>query len=327
MKPTILFTGAGGAGTIYILRHLRQSGLFRTIAVDMNRYAAGLYIADQGYVVPAIHAADYWPRMREIVREENVQVAVPLIDEELIGFLDLAGSLPGLEVLSPRREFIAQTLDKWKCAQALGPEFAPSTHLLASSMPAGPESSEAAFPYILKPRFGRGSRGFAILRNAEELRLHLERLGKPVPGLIRQEYIQGTEYTISVVVDKTGRLLAVVPKEVIRKVGITQVGVTRENPQLEEVCRRINERLHPCGPFNVQLIVRHSDRRPFVIEINPRFSTTVALTIEAGVDEVTWLLLDRLGKPYTPHSAFRKNLLMTRYSGQLFLEEKVVSHE
>ena len=89
---------------------------------------------------------------------------------------------------------------------------------------------------------------------------------------------------MSVTVAADGRTLAVVPKEVVTKRGITMIGVTRRVESIELLCATIQDRLRADGPFNVQLIL-DDDGRPFVFEINPRFSTTVGLTMAAGVNE------------------------------------------
>jgi len=105
-----------------------------------------------------------------------------------------------------------------------------------------------------------------------------------------QQYIDGTEYTISVVIWKDGDVQAVVPKEIISKQGITRLAVTRKNPEIDALCRKIQDNLHADGPMNVQLRLDNSTGIPYVFEINPRYSTTVTLTDRAGVEEVYGLL-------------------------------------
>jgi carbamoyl-phosphate synthase large subunit len=69
----------------------------------------------------------------------------------------------------------------------------------------------------------------------------------------------------------------------------------------------------------VQLIVT-SDGVPRVIEINPRYSTTMALTLAAGVNEVDAVLRHARGED--PGAlTFTPDLMMLRYTAQIYVKE------
>jgi carbamoyl-phosphate synthase large subunit len=110
-----------------------------------------------------------------------------------------------------------------------------------------------------------------------------------------------------------------VPKEATVKKGITQVGVTREMPAIDGIVRQLHAALDPRGPFNVQQILG-DDGVPYIIEVNPRYSTTVALTLASGVDEVQLVLRHALGQQVEV-PAFTPDLMMIRHTGQVFLPE------
>ena len=97
MKATILITGAGGAATPHLIERLQGQG-FRVIAVDMDRHAVGLFVADKGYVIPAGSSEDFLPALRDICAGEQVSAVVPLVDEEL----DAACDLESLQRHSPQ---------------------------------------------------------------------------------------------------------------------------------------------------------------------------------------------------------------------------------
>ena len=61
-EMVLLVTGAGGAGTIEIIRTLKKLQRYRIIALDASPYAVGFASADRGYVVPL--AVD--PSFREV---------------------------------------------------------------------------------------------------------------------------------------------------------------------------------------------------------------------------------------------------------------------
>ena len=70
------------------------------------------------------------------------------------------------------------------------------------------------------------------------------------------------------------------------------------------------------------MILEDGTTVPYIIEINPRFSTTVSLTIESGVDEVDLSIRDQLNIPFPPLSSFKEDLVMIRYEDHLFTNEK-----
>ncbi len=313
-KRTVLITGAGGAGTIEILRTLRALERYRVIAVDASPHAAGFQFADAAYTVPMASEPQFLETMTRLMEQEQPEFVIPLVDEEILIVHDLAARY-GAKVVGPTAAFCRCCLDKWEMALALTAEGIPAAPTWLATEPA-----EIEYPAVIKPRKGRGSRGVAYLDNAADLQRYLSAVPRPATEYLVQRRLYGREYTISVVVALGGPVLAVVPKEVLVKRGITQVGVTRAVPAIEALCRHIQERLHADGPFNVQLIM-DAEGIPRIIEINPRYSTTVALTIAAGIHEVDVVIRHALGEVVEPLT-FQPNLLMVRSAAHCYLPEE-----
>ena len=318
-KKTILLTGAGGAGTIFIIKELKKK--YRIIAVDMNKYAVGLYLADKGYILPSCTDRRYLKKLDQIVKKEKVDVIIPLIDEELLAITRYYKNKNNPKVLLPKENFIKLCLNKWKLMNALTKAKipCPKTYLLKSFN----QFPKNLFPGIIKPIRSRGSRGFRYLSNQNDLEKYLQNNNYKKEDLLIQEAVEGTEFTISVVVSKQGEVLSVVSKEVIFKKGITKIAVTRYNQKISEICQKIQQKFGANGPFNVQLIMDKKTNLPKIFEINPRFSTTVALTMRAGVNEVA-LLIERLFNKKVPKPKFKKNLVMIRYEEQYYLPESQI---
>lgn len=317
-KQTILLTGAGGAGTIAIIKSLKNK--FRIVTTDMNPYGVGLYLAHAGYTVPASNDPGYFRVLEDIIKKEHVDVLIPLIDEELLLFSRRYKNEKKLKLVLPREEFIAVCLDKWQLGEALKQHGIPyAKTFLLSSLRTIPRDT---LPCIIKPRTGRGSRGFEQLDSREDLARYLKTTSLKRDRLIIQERLVGKEFTVSVVVGKNGEILTVVPKEVILKKGITKVGVTRGDNPIVQLAKNVQNALRADGPFNMQLIVRSDTGQPTLFEINPRFSTTVALTIAAGVNEIELLINDALGRPIKRPRPFTKNLVMARYEEQYYFPER-----
>lgn len=315
-KPIkVFFTGGGGAGTIEAVKALKALGGYEVVTADATPTSAGFAWADRAYVIPFGADDAFLGAFREIMQRERPDFVIPLVDEEIPKVHQFVTTeMPGVRIVGPTLAFSDLVLDKWTMAVALAERgLSVARSWLAS------EASAVEYPAIVKPRRGRGSRGLAFLEGPADLRAYLAATTQPADAFIVQERLRGPEFTTSVVVALDGTLLAIVPKEAADKRGITQVGITRRVPAIDELCRQITSALDPRGPYNVQLILG-SDGVPRVIEINPRYSTTMALTLAAGVNEVDAVLRHARGEDPGPLT-FTPDLMMLRYTAQIYVQE------
>ena len=311
----ILLTGAGGAATLEIIRSLQRTSRYELIGADAYRYSAGFPLLCRGYVVPFGASPEFSGAMRKLLDLERPDAVVPLVDEEIpVVHALVSGHFPGTVVIAPRLEFCTQAMDKWAMAEAMRlAGLATARTWLASG------ARDWPYPAVIKPRTGRGSRGLASLERPEDFENYLRKASRGADQYVVQERLSGVEFTTSVVVTLDGRLLAVVPKEAVEKRGITRVGITRVVPAIDELCAGIQERLQANGPFNVQLVL-DKDGIPKVFEVNPRYSTTTALTIAAGIDEVDAVIRSAFGEKVEPLH-YRPGVMMIRHETQFFTDE------
>lgn len=292
MTKKILISGAGGAALPFLIKELKNND-YEVVAIDMDKNAIGLVLADKGYVVPAGNSKEFIPAIKKICELEKIDLFIPLVDEELINSCDLEDN--GIKVLLPNKEFTSLCLDKNKLMKELDRKniLTPRTALLNEDF------SSFKYPLIIKPISGRGSRGIGILRNHEDLENYFSTSNYQKEELLIQEYIEGDEYTVSVVVNKDRFLQAVVPKKLIVKQGITKLAISEKNQKIMEVCAQIQKEFEVDGPINVQLKMCNKTNLPYIFEINPRFSTSITLTIASGVNELI-LLVNQLLKGEKP---------------------------
>jgi carbamoyl-phosphate synthase large subunit len=314
-RSKVFITGAGGSGSIAVIQSLRELG-YEVIAGDASPHAAGLGIADRGYVVPFGAEPAFETTIRELIATERPEFVIPTVDEEIpVVHRLVAREFPETRVLTPRLAFCEAMLDKWRMHDVLA-----SARIDVARTWLANDAAGAIYPAVVKPRVGRGSRGVAYLEGPADLARYLASAPAPADRYIVQTRAFGVEYTTSAVVGLDNSMLAVVPKQVVQKIGITQVGITRVVPRIDAQCRAIRDALEPHGPFNVQGVLT-DDGTPIVFEINPRYSTTVALTLAAGVNEVDEVIRRALGEP--PISlAFEPDLVMIRYAAQLYVKER-----
>jgi carbamoyl-phosphate synthase large subunit len=313
---TVLLTGAGGVAIPFLIHHLKSKG-YRVLAADVNPHATGLFLADRGFVIPNADDTNFLPAIRRLCSEENVNVIIPLVDEELLSISDLEQM--GLIVLAPRKEFIGLCLDKFRLIETLKEKNipVPETRLACDG------SGNLDFPCVVKPRTGRGSREVEILGSKKAYEGWFTSLKRSADAYILQEYISGTEFTISVVVWRDGRIRAVLPKKIISKRGITHLAITEHHEKIEQYCTNIQEKLHADGPFNVQLRCEQNTGNPLLFEINPRYSTTTSLTIWAGIDEIHGLIVQAVrGYDAYTFGNWKEGLVLFRQNIDFFYDKK-----
>src|SRR5262249_28258580 len=155
--------------------------------------------------------------------------------------------------------------------------------------------SRLRFPVYVKPRFGRGSVNVFLVNNATQLRSFLEY----VPDAIVQDQLQGTEYTVDVLCDFNGQVISIVPRErlVIRAV-VSEKGITRRHIDVMAFAKALVEKLEIVGPANIQC--KWDGHEVRLIEVNPRFSGGIPLTIASGADFPAWLVQLKAGIQVLP---------------------------
>jgi len=314
MPIKILISGGGAASTIGIIRTLRPTGRYEIVTFDAEPYSYGLKIADSAYVAPYGSAPEFQKALEAIVERERPRYLVPLIDTEIASFHAIAGRFDA-RVVAPVPAFCRMSFDKWSTYEELSRAGIPTPETSLATIDPG----RVAYPAVVKPRSGTGSRGIAYLNEPRDLEAYLARAPLAPDAYIVQQRLVGKEYSVSVVVGLGGPVLAVVPKESIIKRGMSIVAVTRRFPEIDALSRQIQDRLRPDGPFNLQLFVT-ADGRPYVLEINPRFSGSIPLTIAAGVHEVDLIIRHAEGEDLGPID-FTPDLLMIRYHVDEYLPE------
>ncbi len=307
-------TGGGGAGTIAAANFLKKLGKYRIILGDMDKWAAGLRFGDKDYILPAGKDEQFLHAVRNIITKEQVDIFVPLVDEELLKSYELKNYFSDLMLLLPEYDFTKIVLDKWLLIEKLKECNLPypKTHLATENF------KDLEYPVIVKPRKGRGSRNVMEIKSKKHLEAYKVLSELSEDKILIQEKIKGKEFTVSVVVNKNGDVLAVVPKEIIYKRGITIVAITRRNQSIQDLCIEVQRKLKANGPFNVQLILKNNGI-PVIFEINPRYSTTIALTMAAGVNEINILVENRQRQKVL--MPFKENLIMSRFYDQVFFKE------
>ncbi|MDQ1585490.1 MAG: carbamoyl-phosphate synthase large subunit [Actinomycetota bacterium] len=306
----VLVTGAGGPAGIAVIRALRGRG-HHVVAVDADPTAVGLRLADQQHVIPRFDDSHYLAALLRVATLTDVQALVCTVAEEYASLAGAADYLAeaGVRTLMPPLRAVDLCMDKWAFAQ----------HMRDSGLPSpatGLDSAQGvAGPWIVKPRFGRGSRDVMVAQTRSQLATAL----RQVPDPIVQTQLTGREFTADVLVDVTGAVLGVAPRwRTETRGGISTKGTTFEDAEVTNVVSLVIKSVGLVGPANVQGFVTE-DGAVAVHEVNARFSGGLPLTLAAGADMVEEYLRGVMGLPMrSERLVARPGVTMMRFFCEVF---------
>lgn len=258
---------------------------------------------DDFYCLPQIDEPNFSDELISLVKTQFISGMCLWNDKDLLYVSKIREILVNLRVnlILPDEESIILCYDKRKTY-----EFAIRNKIL---MPIHYSfDATIVYPVIIKPANGAGSVNVYKACDDDEVEVFLRKCEDP----LIQEYLDGEEYTVDVFNDYDGKALCIVPRKRIKvrnsEAVISQIDLDEE---LIAITSDINSLLKQPGPFNFQFIKK--EQKFYLIEINSRISSTVDLTIEAGVPIHEWLVNMMLGYELKNNFTIRDKLFITKY--------------
>jgi carbamoyl-phosphate synthase large subunit len=315
---TVLVTGLGSTTAQSVLKGLRRQSTFelRIVGTDINNRTsiAGTRLVDAFEQVPlATHEDEYIDTLLRIIQEEGVDLLIPIVDIELAVLAANSDRIKrDCSLLLSDRETVEICNDKRRTVDFFEKHDIPTPATVDPAIE-GRETihEQLSFPLVAKPRRGVSSRDVYEIRSPEELVL-LDRIENPTV----QERCDGQEYTIDLY-RQDNEFTAVPRKRLETRAGISYRGETVHDHSLIEYVRTIADALDIEGPANVQCF-KSSEKTRF-IEVNPRFSGSLPLTINAGINTPLYALRWANGDSPAVETSFRE-LQMCRYWEETYHE-------
>ena len=245
----VLVTGAGGPAAIAAMKSLSADPSVELLAADMDRWAAGLYLVPPSArtLIPAGADPDFTGVLLARCQALGVNVVLPTVDAEL---RPLAQARPlytaeGIDLLLAPAQALELILDKLALARrCAGVVRVPGTELFGPAV----DPALLTYPVVVKPRTGSGSRGVITVDSAGVLAA-LE----PSPALIVQEFLPGEEYSMDVLADASGHVIASVPRLRARvDSGVSVGGRTVHDAELSSFGRAVAQATGITYVANVQ---------------------------------------------------------------------------
>lgn len=324
MKITALITSCGGEIIPGIIECLRsEPGYdFRLIGVDMDDDAVGQRFVDDFYTVPGGLDDKYIPHMREIVKAEDIDVIVPLSDQETRSLSKHKEEFRtiGAEILTPDGEAVETASDKGSMLKYLDDKGinVPEYHLPRSFEELDQAVSELGYPrkkVVIKPRRQRAARGFWLLsdeRSTQDLVMSEKCLQtlpydalknlltdkQSIPDIVVMEYLAGSDFNVDCL-SVDGKAVYQIPiRRVKPDAGPVQIGETTHNSRVQNMAKEICDTFEFEYNTNVELAYPTDQREgePLVYEINPRVSGPIATHEAAGINLLVYGIISALGE-------------------------------
>jgi carbamoyl-phosphate synthase large subunit len=319
----VLVTGAGGPAAIAAMKSLRAEDSVELLAADMDPWAAGLYLVPpaERTLIPAGAAPGFTDALLARCLTLGVDVILPTVDAELrpLAHARETFKAAGIDLLLAPASALDIILDKLLLAEHCADVVrVPRTELLGPSV----DPSSWTYPVIVKPREGSGSRGVMAVDSAAKL-AELAALDRSA-RLIIQEFLPGEEYSVDVLADASGRVVASVPRLRARvDSGVSVGGRTVHDDEVEWFGRTVAQATGVTFVANVQC-KRDRGGSPALLEVNPRMPGTLGLTIASGVDMPRLALASLLGRPLPTTIGFR-DLAVIRFLDERFVDPADIS--
>lgn len=311
MSPArVLVTGAGGPAGVAVIRALHSRG-HHVIALDADPAAPGFHLASEFHVLPQAHEPHYLAALLRVATVTDAQALICTVAEEFPALTVATDYLheAGLRTRLPSLASVEWCTDKWAFFEQMSGAALPVP-------PTGLGSADGVpGPWIVKPRFGRGSRDVITCTTRTQLAAAL----RQVPDPIVQTQLSGREFTCDVLVERSGALVAAAPRwRTETRGGISTKGTTFDDAEVTGVVALVLKSVGLIGPANVQGFVAE-DGRVAIHEVNPRFSGGLPLTIAAGCDIVEEYLRDVMGLSVRPERlTSRPGVRMSRFFCEIF---------
>lgn len=284
-KINILVTGVGGDIGQSIIKCLKASRYnLNLTGCDMDKFAAGRAQVENFFVVPKASATgEYLKSIKAIVRKCKIRYIIPSSEPE-IQFFDKNRPeflKSGVKILINRSFILDTFFDKFKTVNFLKKNgFAcPKTFLLKDF------KNQLDYPLIIKAKRGYGSKELIKVRNCQELNFYK----KILKDAIVQEEVgdKNEEYTTGVFSDGEN-VHTITFKRILGYGSLSKVVEKVSNKSISALGRDIARSAGLVGSINIQ--TRKTRTGFVVLEINPRFSSTVYFRHYFGFQDVLWWL-------------------------------------
>jgi carbamoyl-phosphate synthase large subunit len=317
-RPVLLISAVCGDIGGSAVRVLRES-VPRLIGCDVKSGCPVGPMLDNFFIAPVATDSDkYLAFLKAVISAEQVDAFLPISEPEIEVLNRRRSEIEslGVNLLLNNQLIIDNFLDKFRMVVFLNDIGirTPKTMLLRDY------DGSIAFPIIVKPRRGYGSKHLWKVEDSDDL-AYVKR--KDDGSLIVQEYLGSDEeeYTTGVFSDGHN-VSSITFRRRLGFGGLSAAAVYSESPFLEALSTKIASATGLRGSINIQS--RRLTEDLFVpFEINPRLSSTLPFRKHFGFDDAVWWLNILRGGTYSYVKKFKSGKIVRFVSDYYFDMEEV----
>ncbi|NOR71479.1 MAG: carbamoyl-phosphate synthase subunit L [Methylomarinum sp.] len=285
---TVLVTGVGAIIGQGIIKSLRKSyHQVKVVGIDRSDKSLGPSLCDVFFKKPDCDEdhLDYLTFWRWMLKKEGIDLVLPGLEVD-VTFFDKQREVfeqVGVVVALNHKEIIELSSDKWVMGEVLQRYGLPRIPSLIPMEWCEAVAELGPPPLLFKPKQGNGSRGIHYLN--DEADFHYWR-SKVNDNWMLQRIVGSDldEYTVGVFGLGDGLALKpIVFRRRLSSAGNTLEAEVVEDSDIESSVMLLTKLFRPLGPTNYQF--RKEGGVVYLLEINPRFSSSNSLRTAFGYNE------------------------------------------
>jgi carbamoyl-phosphate synthase large subunit len=251
---------------------------------DIHSYAVGRRWCDEFSLVPLCASPDFPRTLLRLAAERSVVAVFSGVPHELSALDELRHRLSktGASVILNSPLCLKLGLDKWRLYKSLIEAGVPAieTRLVESHTTFDELASELGCPFMVKPRAGMASKGLSVISAPADF-LAIAKQN----GLMAQKIVGNadSEYTVGAY-SLRGHLRAMIcMRRWLGREGNTIRAEIVPRDEFEPAVSMLCRMSQADGPTNFQF--RRHEGKLYLLEINPRFSSSSYMRTLAGYNE------------------------------------------
>lgn len=284
-----MLSSVGGDLAQNVIRCIKKmSGEIFLLGSDIKSQNAGRKFVDFFVEAKLPSDTNYAQWIDGVFRKFKIDFYFPLSEFEIKFFAGIDNKsfdkiFKKVKLIGADRKIVNIFSDKLKTQNWLKKEGFQTPEILSNL-----DDDNLIYPVIIKPRFGSGSKSIFKCFNRTEIASALNLVSEP----IIQEYvgIDSAEFTIGLYSNQE-KIKVISFRRLLSNSGATTWARHEIHEEFIEIGTKIARKLQLNGSINIQL--RLHKGKPYIFEINPRFSSTVFIRSELGFNDVAWSLGDK----------------------------------
>lgn len=288
----VLVTGVGAIIGYGVIKSLRQTNYkIHIVGMDIYEDAVGKYWCDE--FIKAVYAVDpgYIEFLKKTIEKYNIDMVFFGTEQEIYRCADAQDELGVLygKLVINKPEILALSRDKWKTFEALKDSKFGSYAIPSVIHGDYSEISDLwGKKFLLKPRQSYASKGIHRVDNVKDFLFYKDKMEN---NFMAQKIIGDNEheYTVGCFGFGDGKYGSMIQlRRKLSQEGATSKAERVENYNIEKAVEELCMLWKPLGPTNFQF--RTEEERVFLLEINPRISSSTSIRSSFGYNEAKMCL-------------------------------------